>query len=455
MACPAKGLCCISNLSSEVRQGRMTTTSMSLQELRRKIYRKAKTEKHGKFWGLYCHICKKEVLEEAYRLAKANDGAPGLDGKSFDAIEVEGVEDFLEGIRQELLIRKYKPMPNRRVEIPKGNGKTRTLGIPTVKDRVVQGALKLILEPIFEADFKDCSYGYRPKRHAHQAIDRVTAGILHGLTRVVDIDLSGYFDNIRHHILLEKVARRIQDGEIMHLLKLILTANGKKGVPQGGIISPLLSNLYLNGVDEMMERAREVTRRKGYYNLDFIRSADDMVILIHGHPKEDRLLSTVQRRLTEELDNLHVQMNQEKTKVVNLKEGGCFSFLGFDFRLNRNREGKDYVSKTPRKKKVMEIGKRVRAALKASWAKPFNEVITTVNAVIRGWVNYFRIGNSNRTFCKVRDYIEKKVRKFVMKRKKLKGFGWKRWSREDIYQKWGLFNDYRIQYIRLKAAPSR
>ena len=433
----------------------MTTTSMSLQELRRKIYRKAKTEKHGKFWGLYCHICKKEVLEEAYRLAKANDGAPGLDGKSFDAIEVEGVEDFLEGIRQELLIRKYKPMPNRRVEIPKGNGKTRTLGIPTVKDRVVQGALKLILEPIFEADFKDCSYGYRPKRHAHQAIDRVTAGILHGLTRVVDIDLSGYFDNIRHHILLEKVARRIQDGEIMHLLKLILTANGKKGVPQGGIISPLLSNLYLNGVDEMMERAREVTRRKGYYNLDFIRSADDMVILIHGHPKEDRLLSTVQRRLTEELDNLHVQMNQEKTKVVNLKEGGCFSFLGFDFRLNRNREGKDYVSKTPRKKKVMEIGKRVRAALKASWAKPFNEVITTVNAVIRGWVNYFRIGNSNRTFCKVRDYIEKKVRKFVMKRKKLKGFGWKRWSREEIYQKWGLFNDYRIQYIRLKAAPSR
>ena len=433
----------------------MTTTSMSLQELRRKIYRKAKTEKHGKFWGLYCHICKKEVLEEAYRLAKANDGAPGLDGKSFDAIEVEGVEDFLEGIRQELLIRKYKPMPNRRVEIPKGNGKTRTLGIPTVKDRVVQGALKLILEPIFEADFKDCSYGYRPKRHAHQAIDRVTAGILHGLTRVVDVDLSGYFDNIRHHLLLEKVAWRVQDDEIMHLLKLILTANGKKGVPQGGIISPLLSNLYLNGVDEMMERAREVTRRKGYYNLDFIRSADDMVILIHGHPKEDRLLSTVQRRLTEELDNLHVQMNQEKTKVVNLKEGGCFSFLGFDFRLNRNREGKDYVSKTPRKKKVMEIGKRVRAALKASWAKPFNEVITTVNAVIRGWVNYFRIGNSNRTFCKVRDYIEKKVRKFVMKRKKLKGFGWKRWSREDIYQKWGLFNDYRIQYIRLKAAPSR
>ena len=439
----------------EERQGGMTKTSVGLQELRRKIYRKAKTEKHWRFWGLYCHVCKKEVLEESYRLAKANDGAPGVDAKSFKDIEAEGVKGFLEGIRQELLNRRYIPMPNRQVEIPKGDGKTRTLGIPTVRDRVVQGALKLILEPIFEADFKDCSYGYRPKRHAHQAIDRVTAGILHGLTRVVDVDLSGYFDNIRHHLVLEKVAQRVQDDDIMRLLKLILTANGKKGVPQGGIISPLLSNLYLNGVDEMMERAREATRRRGYYNLDFIRSADDMVILVHGHHNEDRLLSTVHRRLKEELDNLHVQMNQDKTNVVNLKEGGCFSFLGFDVRLNRNREGKVYVSKTPRKKKVKEIGQRIKAALKASWAKPFNEVIKAVNAIIRGWVNYFRIGNSDRTFCKVRNDIEKKVRKFVMKRKKLKGFGWKRWSRMEIYQKWGLYNDYRIRYILPKAASAR
>ncbi|TLD39784.1 MAG: Retron-type RNA-directed DNA polymerase [Candidatus Jettenia ecosi] len=154
----------------------MTKASIRLQELRGKIYRKAKTEKQGRFWGLYCHVCKKEVLREAYRLAKANDGAPGIDGKSFEDIEAEGVEGFLEGIGQELLNRTYRPLPNRRVEIPKGNGKTRMLGIPTVKDRVVQGALKLLLEPIFEADFKDCSYGYRPKRHAHQATDRVTKG---------------------------------------------------------------------------------------------------------------------------------------------------------------------------------------------------------------------------------------------------------------------------------------
>jgi RNA-directed DNA polymerase len=433
----------------------MRKASVNLQELRRKIYSKAKTEKHWKFWGLYCHICKKEILEEAYRLAKANGGSPGIDGKSFEDIEAEGVEGFLEEIRQELLNRTYLPMANKRVEIPKEKGRTRILGIPVVRDRVVQGALKLILEPIFEADFKGCSYGYRPRRHAHQAIDRVTRGILQGQTRVVDVDLSGYFDNIRHHLLLEQVGRRVQDAEIMHLLRLILKANGSKGVPQGGVISPLLSNLYLNGVDEMMERAREVTRRKGYYNLDYIRSADDMVILVHGHPSEDGMLKTVQRRLKEELDKLQVQMNQEKTKVVNLTEGGCFSFLGFDIRLNRNREGKTYVSKTPRMKKRKEIGRKVRAVLKIHRSRPLEEVIQAVNVVVRGWVNYFRIGNSNSTFYKVRYFIEKKVRRFVAKRKGLKGFGWKRWSREEIYEKWGLYQDYRIRYLYPKAVPNR
>jgi RNA-directed DNA polymerase len=203
-----------------------------------------------------------------------------------------------------------------------------------------------------------------------------------------------------------------------------------------------------------MEKAREVTRRKGYYNLDFIRSADDMVILVHGHPKEDGLLKLVQRRFREELDELQVQMNQEKTKVVNLKEGGCFSFLGFDIRLNRNREGKLYVSKTPRMKKRKEIGRKVKAVLKAHHDKPLKEVIQAVNAVVRGWVNYFRIGNSSSTFDTVRHFIEKKVRRFVMRRKGLKGFGWKRWSREEIYEKWGLYNDYQIRYLHPKAAPS-
>jgi RNA-directed DNA polymerase len=180
-----------------------------------------------------------------------------------------------------------------------------------------------------------------------------------------------------------------------------------------------------------------------------------MVILVHGHPSEDGWLKTVQRRLKEELDKLQVQMNPGKTKVVNLKEGGCFSFLGFDIRLNRNREGKTYVSKTPRMKKRKEIGQKVRAVLRANRDRPLREVIQAVNAVIRGWVNYFRIGNSNSTFYKVRYVIEKKVRRFVMKRKGLKGFGWKRWSKEEIYEKWGLYQDYRIRYLYLKAASSR
>ncbi len=174
------------------------------------------------------------------RLARANGGAPGIDGKRFEDIETEGVEGFLEEVRQDLLGRTYRPMANKRVEIPKENGKTRVLGIPAVKDRVVQGALKLILEPIFEADFKGCSYGYRPRRHAHQAIDRVTRGILQGLTRVVDVDLSGYFDNIPHHLLLEQVGRRVQDAEIMHLLRLILKANGSKGAARRGNLAPVI-----------------------------------------------------------------------------------------------------------------------------------------------------------------------------------------------------------------------
>jgi RNA-directed DNA polymerase len=356
----------------------MTNTSISLQELRRKIYIKAKAEKHWKFWGLYSHICKPETIQEAYRLAKANDGAPGIDGKSFTHIEATGLGTFLEEIRQELHTRTYRTLPNRRVEIPKGNGKTRMLGIPTIKDRVVQGALKLILEPIFEADFKDCSYGYRPKRNAHQAVDRVGKAIMRGFTRVVDVDLSGYFDNIRHHTLFGKVAERVQDPEVMHLLKLILKANGKKGVPQGGIISPLLSNLYLNGIDEMMEQARETTRQNGYDNIDFVRSADDMVILVSWHPSQDRLLAAAQQRLKEELDKLEVRMNEEKTKVVNLRNGESFGFLGFDFRLGTGTSGKPYAHKTPKQKKRKEIGERVKAALKANMTKPLNEVITTV-----------------------------------------------------------------------------
>ncbi len=260
----------------------MIKSSINLQDLRRKIYLKAKTDKTWRFWGLYVHVCKMEMLQEAYRLAKKNNGAPGIDGVTFEAIEETGLEAFLEEIRSELISGTYRPLRNRRKEIPKDNNKVRVLGIPSIRDRVVQGSLKLILEPIFESDFQEGSYGYRPKRTAHEAINRVADAVVHNKTQVIDVDLKAYFDNVRHDILLEKVAERINDDRVMRLLKLILKANGKRGVPQGGIISPLLSNIYLNELDKMLERAKEVTRRGRYEYVEYARFADD------GAPRAQR-----------------------------------------------------------------------------------------------------------------------------------------------------------------------
>src|SRR5712671_4485497 len=235
-------------------KGEMIKAPISLQDLRRSLYIKAKAEPSWRFWGLYVHVCKMETLQEAYRMAARNNGAPGIDGVTFDAIQESGEESFLKQIRDELVTQTYRPMRARRKEIPKDGGKVRVLSIPAIRDRVVQGALKLILEPIFEADFQPGSYGYRPKRTAHQTVNRVAHAIVEEKTRIIDIDLSAYFDNVQHSLLLEKVAQRIKDGEVMHLLKMIVKATGKKGVPQGGVISPLLSNLYLNEVDRMLEQ---------------------------------------------------------------------------------------------------------------------------------------------------------------------------------------------------------
>jgi len=254
----------------------MTTTPISLQDLRRSLYAKAKAEPTWRFWGLYVHVCKMETLQEAYRMAKSNDGAPGIDGVTFEAIEESGTESFLRQIRDELVTNTYRPMRARKKEIPKDGGtKVRVLSIPAIRDRVVQGALKLILEPIFEADFQAGSFGYRPKRTAHEAVDRVAEAIVEEKTRIIDLDLKAYFDNVQHYLLLEKVAKRVQDEAVMHLLKMMLKATGKKGVPQGGVISPLLSNVYLNEVDRMLEKAIATTRSGGYTAVQYARFADD------------------------------------------------------------------------------------------------------------------------------------------------------------------------------------
>src|SRR3989440_491401 len=265
----------------------MIKTPISLQDLRRRIYVKAKAEPTWRFWGLYVHICKMETLHVAYQLAKRNDGAPGIDGVTFEAIEESGVESFLKQIRDELDNNTYQPMPVRKKEIPKDGGKVRVLSIPSIRDRVVQGALKLILEPIFEADFQSGSYGYRPQRTTHEAVDRVAEAIVKCKTRIIDVDLRAFFDNVQHGIVLEKVAKRVNDDEVMHLFKMILKASGNKGVPQGGVISPLLSNIYLDQVDRMLERAKETTRNGKYTYVEYARFADDLVILVDAFARHE------------------------------------------------------------------------------------------------------------------------------------------------------------------------
>ena len=423
----------------------MIKASDNLQDLRRRIYVKAKAEPSWRFWGLYVHVCKMETLREAYRLAKKNKGAPGIDGVRFEAIEESGVEEFLEQIRDELTSRKYQPQRVRKQEIPKDGGKARVLSIPTIRDRVVQGALKLILELIFEADFQKGSYGYRPKRTAHQAVHRVAQAIVENKTRVVDVDLKCYFDNVRHDILFEKVAARVQDREILHLLKLIVKASGKRGVPQGGVISPLIANLYLNEVDRMLERAKRVTRSGRYTYVEYARFADDLVILIDGYRRHAWLLRAVRQRLREEFAKLRVEINEEKSRIVDLSKGESFGFLGFEFRRVRSLRGRWRPHYVPKLKKRTALVRKLKENFRRFQSQPIGRVIELINPILRGWVNYFAVGHSSRCFSFIRDWVEKKVRRHLMRARKLRGFGWKRWSRRWLYQELGLYDQYRVQ----------
>ena len=394
----------------------MIKAPVVLQDLRRKIYAKAKADGSWRFWGLYVHVCKMETLRTAFERAKDNDGAPGIDGVTFAAIEEQGVESFLEQIRDELTRRTYKPMRVRKREIPKDGGKkVRILSIPTIRDRVVQGALKLILEPIFEADFQSGSYGYRPKKTAHEAINRVAQAIVQRKTRVIDLDLRSYFDGVRHDVLLAKVAKRIKDDDVMHLLKIVLKATGRKGVPQGGVISPVLSNLYLNEVDRMLERAKQSTRCGKYTFIEYARFADDLVI------------------------------------IVGLERGESFGFLGFDFRRVRSLQGAWRPQYTPKLKKRTALLRTIKEVFRQYRSQPVTRVIELINPMLRGWVNYFAVGHSGRCFHYIRDWVAQKVRRHVMQARKCRGYGWGRWSRQWLYETLGLFGDYRVRYFVPKA----
>jgi RNA-directed DNA polymerase len=422
----------------------MIKASVSLQELRRKIYLKAKSDRSWRFWGLYVHVCKLETLRAAYKMAKINSGAPGIDGVTFEAIKEAGLDDFLTEVANELVSCTYLPLGNRRKEIPKGEGKVRVLGIPTIKDRVVQGALKLILEPIFEADFQDGSYGYRPKRSAHSAVNRVSEAVIGGKTIVIDVDLEAYFDNVEHNILLRKVAQRVNDDKVMWLLKLILKANGKRGISQGSVISPLLANIYLNDVDMMLEKAKEITSRGKYTNIEYARFADDLVICVNDNYKW--LTAAAYKRLISELAKLKVKVNSAKTRIVDLTKGHTFSFLGFVYRRVKTYRGKWAVVIIPKIKARTALLRKLREIFYRYRSQLVSRVIYLINPILRGWVNYFRIGHSSKCFGYVRIWVEKKIRRQLQRVRKRHGFGWNRWSSAWLYNTLGLYNDYKIKY---------
>jgi len=425
----------------------MTKAPISLQELRRRIYRKAKSDKTHRFWGLFGHITKLETLQEAYRAARRNGGGPGIDGQTFEDIERTGLPEFLATVREELTTAKYVPKPNRRVEIPKGNGKVRMLQIPCIRDRVVQGAVKLILEAIFEADFCPNSYGFRPQRSPHRALAEVRRSVMRGMSTVIDVDLSRYFDTIRHSVLLDKIAKRVQDPQVLHLVKQIIKVGGKVGVPQGGPFSPLAANIYLNEVDWAFDAIRCKTVQGPYEAVNYHRFADDIVITVDGHHSKRGWAERALQRLHEQLDPLGVELNKEKTKVVDLLKGEAFGFLGFELRRSRKRKGGYFIRLTPKKKARTAVKAKIREAIRRGGATPATKLISQINAILTGWVHYFRVGHSSRAFSEVREYLEMKVRNLLTRRKRRRksSVGWRRWSNEYLYDVLGLYWDWTIQ----------
>lgn len=427
----------------------MIKPTITTQELQKRIGHRAKSDPEHRFWGLYVHLVKPETLELAYLEAKRNGGAPGSDGETFKGIEERGRAGFLAELSAELRANTYRPRPYRRREIPKEGGKVRVISIPAIRDRVVQGALRLLLEPIFEADFSRHSFGARPGRSAHDAIGEVRSGLIYQKHLVLDVDLKSFFDDIRHVPVLAKVARRVCDEQVLRLIKQFLKSTGDRGIPQGSPLSPLLANVMLNDLDHVLAR--------GYGYLSYARYLDDMVVLTYDSTRGRRWVDRALERIREEAEAIGVSLNAEKTRrVILTKPGSSFAFLGFEIRWQPNPTiQKGYAHTNPRRKKVIEILRKVRNTLRGCGHLSVQEAVARVNPIVRGWVNYFRVGNSSREFDVVREGVERKVRRFAVKKMKRRGFGWTRWSSDIVYGTWGLFDDYQIRYrTRAKAAPA-
>ena len=417
-----------------------------VRELQNKLYRKAKKEPGFRFYQLYDKVYREDVLQRAWEQAKANAGAPGVDGESFGDIETRGLGEWLNGLRQELHDKTYQPQPVRRVMIPKPGGGERPLGIPTIRDRVAQTAVKLILEPIFEADLEPNAYGYRPGRSAQDAIQKVDKLLYEGYTDIVDADLSKYFDTIPHTGLMQCVARRIVDKHMLHLIKTWLKVpveerdekgkkrwtggkDGDRGTPQGGVISPLLANLYMN---RMLKGWRR-TGRGEQYRARIVNYADDFVILSRG--KAEEALEWTRGVLV----RLGLTLNEQKTSIRNARQER-FDFLGYTFGPHFSRRtGREYIGCSPSKKSVNRARQSVGEYLSASNVAPWEEVRDRLNQKLQGWKQYFRLGSPSQAFAVLDEHVEERVRHFLRRRHKVPSQGTRQFSMTRIFGELGVF----------------